>query len=352
MKRLLIATSLILFGIQFFIGLAYSVPKILPKPNMRGKSAPKYDKYKGDCEKCHVAWKGVKEKKCLECHGGIKEQLNSKEGLHFIKFKGTCVSCHPDHHGRDFKIDFDESKFQHKDAGYELIGKHAQLKCNQCHTSEGKRKIVPQPKIGKYIGLQTECIFCHQKDDAGERGHNGQLGDKCDECHTEKAWKPSTFDVNRHDESEFKLFGKHQEVRCEKCHADGRYKGLNAKCIDCHKKDEQEKGHKGQLGDECERCHTADGWKPSTFTELDHQNTGYPLDGRHIDVPCSKCHKNGKYKKLDTSCYACHRRDDEEYGHLGELGKVCEDCHTVYGWAPSTFDIERHNLLDFKLTGK
>ncbi|MFQ6044669.1 MAG: hypothetical protein ACE5PV_27765, partial [Candidatus Poribacteria bacterium] len=279
MKRSLIIALLILFGIQFFIGLAYSIPKILQKLNMPGELAKEHAEYEDDCEKCHVAWKGVKDERCLECHEEIKKQIDSKKGLHFTKFKGTCASCHPDHKGRDFKmIDFDESKFQHEETGYELISKHARLKCKQCHASEGKQKIEPQPKIGRYIGLQTDCLFCHQKDDEGEKGHRGQLGDGCDKCHTEKAWKPSTFD---HQKSKYPLEGKHEKIECVKCHPDGKYRGLETDCFSCHQKDDS---HKGGLSQDCASCHTNDGWKPSTYTVKRHAKSKFPLRGEHYNV--------------------------------------------------------------------
>jgi hypothetical protein len=60
--------------------------------------------------------------------------------------------------------------------------------------------------------------------------------------------------------------------------------GQSPSCIPCHSDP-----HKGQLGNECTKCHNVKSWKAAK--DFDHSKTRYPLTGLHIKVPCEKCHK-------------------------------------------------------------
>ena len=74
------------------------------------------------------------------------------------------------------------------------------------------RKVILMKDLRRtYLGLSTACATCH------EDKHNGQVGDKCDRCHTVAKWK----DVTRFDHStaRYKLTGAHAKVECAKCHA-------------------------------------------------------------------------------------------------------------------------------------
>ena len=68
------------------------------------------------------------------------------------------------------------------------------------------------------------------------------------------------------------------EESCFDCHA-ALGKAFRAKCVACHKKDDE---HKGRFGTKCERCHTDQTWERKDF---DHRKeTGYALDGAHRKV--------------------------------------------------------------------
>ena len=198
-------------------------------------------------------------------------------------------------------------------------------------------------------------MACHRQDDR-DKGHQGRLGDKCESCHTEKDWKSSSFD---HDTTEFALRDKHKDAKCESCHKGGvsGAKGpakpdkvkTDMRCVACHRKDDDEKGHRGRYGVECEQCHTAKDWKRSTF---DHdKSTKYPLKGKHRSpAKCDACHLpalGNLYKaKLETACDACHRKDDK---HAGQLGRKCESCHDESKWTGVRYD---HRKARFQLTGR
>ena len=147
-----------------------------------------------------------------------------------------------------------------------------------------------------YLGLSTACATCH------EDKHKGQVGDKCERCHTVAKWK----DVTRFDHStaKYKLTGAHAKVDCAKCHATLpssdcrlrviRYTGIPfAQCADCHKDP-----HRGSFAAGCNSCHNDSVWKPArnTLSTFDHSKTKFPLLGKHAPVACDKCHKTSDFK--------------------------------------------------------
>jgi hypothetical protein len=70
-----------------------------------------------------------------------------------------------------------------------------------------------------------------------------------------------------------------------------------------------------------------------------HNETSFPLDGRHRDVPCASCHQQqGTYKGTPTKCFDCHwvRRQDDRYRL--QLGSQCEQCHRTTSWTDARWD--------------
>ena len=63
-------------------------------------------------------------------------------------------------------------------------------------------------------------------------------------------------------------------------------------------------------------CHTTDLFTRATF---DHQQSAFPLDGRHQSVNCKECHKSERDKKglfvryspVDHKCSDCHTFTEE-----------------------------------------
>ena len=89
-----------------------------------------------------------------------------------------------------------------------------------------------------------------------------------------------------------------RKSQCRTCHKRGRYKTGKTACVDCH-----EDSHKGQLGSECESCHSADvGFAEAKF---DHdQQTKFPIEGLHKKLDCGKCWLNGHH--CSSSCRFRH----------------------------------------------
>ena len=125
--------------------------------------------------------------------------------------------------------------------------------------------------------------------------------------------------------------------------------------MDCHKD-----VHKGQFAGrpqkgECAECHKVEGWKPSLFGVKEHGSSKYPLEGKHANVECSKCHipagKGTIYKVKFASCLDCHK-DAHDGQFAGQpFRNRCESCHTVADFHRSLFNIAKHRETQFPLTG-
>ncbi len=283
-----------------------------------GKVIEGHAKIESDCNKCHKKFdKGAQNALCKDCHKDIAKDIVELRGYHGrLKEQKDCKSCHTDHKGRDAKIVlFATTQFDHVQTNFQLKGGHLndKVKCKYCHLPNKKFREAP-----------STCNACHKKDDK----HKGGLGTDCAQCHEEKDWKTTRFD---HSKTNFKLLGKHVEVKCKDCHIDNKYKETPKLCNSCHKKDDK---HKGNFGPKCETCHVEKNWKEITFKH--DKQTKYPLLYKHHELKCTSCHTGNVYKeKLQTTCIACHKKDDK---HKGSLGPKCESCHLEKGWKEILFD--------------
>jgi hypothetical protein len=87
-----------------------------------------------------------------------------------------------------------------------------------------------------------------------------------------------------------------------------------------------------------------------------HQQTRFPLVGRHLDASCENCHERAsanRFAGTPTACIACHRTEylataQPSHTTMG-FDVDCSSCHrpTALEW-PGSFD---HNLTAFPLTG-
>ncbi|HKI94251.1 MAG TPA: hypothetical protein VJ992_03060 [Gemmatimonadales bacterium] len=274
------------------------------------------------CRECHrpmtpgvaasARYAGLSFARCQDCH----------TDPHRGKMGGDCTRCHvTDGWGRLDRSSF-ERHFDHATTGYKLVAAHATLACADCHdraktwpdsagialtfrTSDRGRP-YPRPRA-------ADCLSCH-RDYHGGAFRTVKGGMVCSNCHTERAWTPTTFDVRRHAATGFVLTGSHLAVPCRDCHQDARggwrFRLADTTCAACH----TETNPHGQqfAGRSCDACHDVDSFRIAAF---DHSHTRFPLDGRHRDVPCASCHKtrpgpHGKpmriYEGLGTTCDACH----------------------------------------------
>lgn len=305
-----------------------------------------------NCTECHVLGDKVTNEKCLDCHKEIKSRIDNNKGYHVSSdVKGKeCASCHNDHHGRNFEIiRFDTVTFDHDLAGYELLGKHKDINCLDCHKNEHISDAEIQKLEGTYLGLGSECIDCHAD------YHQETLSKTCTDCHDHKAFKPaSKFD---HDKTDYKLIGKHRDVDCVECHKTETRNGQDfqqfsdvkyANCTDCH-----EDIHKNKFGQNCTECHSENSFVDIKIQkDFNHDLTDYPLEGLHRKVDCKECHKTKLTNALaHKTCTDCHKDDHKNELDVQGQDPDCSECHSVKGFAPSSYSIEKHNQSDFALKG-
>jgi len=303
-----------------------------------------------NCVKCHVLRKQVSNEKCLDCHREIASMIDANRGYHVSsEVKGKeCASCHNDHHGRNFEmIRFDRDQFDHTLAGYELQGAHGRIDCGQCHKKEFIRDQELRERTGTFLGLGQECTDCH--DDY----HRGSLGANCRSCHGYEGFRPAPgFD---HNDSPFRLLGRHRTVDCALCHRKITRNGKETQnfkplahenCTDCHRD-----VHENRFGPNCTRCHSESSFHQiKNSGNFNHAATGFPLKGRHQSVSCTSCHKNGYSGTLKHSrCADCHTDYHRKQFVSGSLVPDCSECHTEQGFSPTLFTIERHNRTPFVL---
>jgi hypothetical protein len=150
---------------------------------------------------------------------------------------------------------------------------------------------------------------------------------------------------------------KNYETECKNCHVRGRSTTQKQLCLDCHEKiryDVNRKSgfhgkNKAVIKTDCKDCHSDHKGRDANIIWLDkdrfdHESTDFSLIGKHRQVECLSCHKNGeKYRKAASECVECHKEDDV---HKNTLGDKCENCHNPKGWSSEQFD---HDKTNFKL---
>lgn len=306
---------------------------------------PHQDRMGTDCTTCHqpTEWLEAKfdhtttdypllgkhlEAACLDCH----------EDRTFPDPPTTCFGCHEEddaHDGRSGNdcalchnpSDWHDSSFDHsRDTDFDLLGRHAELICADCHSENPFED-----------EMDKSCVSCHLEDDA----HEMHRGDQCDTCHSSSvAWDKPIFDHDR--DTEYKLLGGHKLVACNDCHVEPIFEvELTTTCESCHLDDDV---HKQSLGTQCENCHTEVNWQDPLF--FDHDLCPFPLLGAHDEAECENCHETQEYRDTVTTCVTCHAEDDP---HGGNFDDQCGACHNPVAWDIWTFD---HDLkTDFPLTG-
>ena len=276
---------------------------------LKGKHAPV------ECAKCHKPGSKYREAplQCQSCHQG--------DDVHKGSLGPMCTDCHVEN-------DWKQTTFDHAKTRFALTGKHADVRCDDCHKTKANYKEAPR-----------NCYGCHKKDDDSAKGHKGQYGERCDTCHGTRAWKPATF--NHDSDTHFVLRGKHRSTRCDACHTGPLYKqALKQDCNSCHRKDDK---HKGSLGPDCAACHTESDWKEKA--RFDHAKTDFPLLGKHVEIACDACHKSTMFKEAPKTCIGCHQKDDK---HAGTLGDRCQACHGERRWKDTAGRFD-HDRTRFKL---
>jgi hypothetical protein len=288
-----------------------------------------------------------------------------------------------------------------------LRGGHVGVACRSCHGP-----FPGQP--ARFKGLPFgACTDCH------EDAHLGQLKPiapakvvACDTCHTVGGFTPARYELEKHAKTQFPLAGAHVAAACRGCHPvddrlaalvpDGIRKRLAQHrrperfsfvvlhpnkspqaCADCHKdvhqgqflQDKNDKNDNAKNVNDCAACH-----KTTSFADLsfDHEQSRFPLVGKHKEAACAGCHKTEKpakgsafvrYKPLGTSCGDCHtdihqgqflaaesRPGDElaggASGATSPTARDCDFCHETTGFKKTLFEHDNRRFTTFALEGK
>lgn len=285
------------------------------------------------CTACHAPLRGIDPPRCLACHDRVAQQVASGTGFHGNKGQ-SCGGCHADHRGRDADlVQLRADTFDHRETGFELTGRHAEIVCEDCH--------VP----GKdWSSVANTCDACHREIHGASRSRRTLLA-RCEVCHTTGGWRteipPSLFDHTDREDVDYVLTGAHVPVPCVECHFDLRFvPTAHERCVDCH-----DDAHRAPFGGRCEDCHRAPtSWVVPGF---DHRRTGYTLEGLHSEAPCASCHRGHVSVRVPhDGCPACHTDV-----HRGQFApEPCDTCHTVTTKAFAIPDWD-HSRGDFRLRG-
>jgi hypothetical protein len=187
-----------------------------------------------DCHKGHL-YKETLSTLCHDCHK-LDDVHRSEEGLE----NRSCERCHNEN-GWHKKLAFD-----HDVTHFPLIGLHAITACEECHPDSNFRAV------------KAACYECHKKDDT----HRRRLGTPCALCHNPNGWNIWRFD---HDaQSKFKIEGAHKKLHCDSCHTEqvDKVASTPRTCFACHRLDDR---HRGQFGEQCDRCHTTRSFRDFTL---------------------------------------------------------------------------------------
>jgi hypothetical protein len=202
--------------------------------------------------------------------------------------------------------------------------------------------------------LAEKCVLCHtgiQLQAESGQGLHAKIAnlDRCQDCHPEhqgRQFDPTqaSYLIFDHSITDFNLVWHQVDfdttpMGCVACHTGEQYsKVQNVVCVDCHSNHDAQfmQAHRQDYGEDCLECH--DGL--DSMINFDHSATAFSLDGRHTQVKCTDCHKNGQLKGTPQACEQCHQ---EPTIHQGMFSVECQGCHTSQGWTPALLDGQPFN---------
>ncbi|MCC6410227.1 MAG: hypothetical protein IT270_01130 [Saprospiraceae bacterium] len=196
-----------------------------------------------DCNACHNGNYNNTPNTCAGCHTPDYNQSTNPNHT-ALAIPNDCANCHTD-------IGWEPAEFPIHNNYYQLNGAHAAIanNCIACHN-------------GNYNSTPNTCVGCHLPDYNQTNNPNhasAQFPTTCQDCHSETAWEPSTFD---HDGMYFPIYsGSHEGEwnQCSECHTtSGNYSIFN--CLNCHTNPGTNNDHQGVNGyaynsPACYACH-------------------------------------------------------------------------------------------------
>lgn len=216
-----------------------------------------------DCFGCHAGNYSNTPDACSGCHTNDFNQATNPNHQQ-LGISTTCENCHTT------AVGWAPATFATHNDYYVLSGAHAAINnsCFDCHA-------------GNYTNTPNTCYGCHQADfnQTNDPDHQtAQFPTSCEDCHTQSAWTPSTFD---HDGEYFPIYsGEHNGEwnTCSQCHTNPTNYAVFS-CIDCHEHNQASMNseHQGVSGyqwnsNACLSCHPDGGGDKSFQHKLSGQN--------------------------------------------------------------------------------
>ncbi|MFI5006575.1 MAG: cytochrome c3 family protein [Solirubrobacterales bacterium] len=301
---------------------------------------------KVSCDQCHKTeastsrrvFRGTAFQSCTACH----------RDSHAGRLGQSCTTCHTTQSWSAASTTFDHSK-----SGYPLLGRHAAVKCAECHSAGRPRRLA-----------HAACTDCHSDHHLGQLARRAD-GGRCEACHDVSGFAQPRFSTIDHEKTPFPLTGAHRAVACDECHrkvpveqlrtlgvvaatGKGETEQLrfpSTTCATCHT--DPHAGTTARVRAECRTCHRTATWRT---VEFDHAATGFALQGAHAAVACAGCHaREGsprtaraslRFGGAPTGCTDCHK--DRHEGRFAREGTTtCTRCHQPTRWADVRFDHDR-----------
>jgi nitrate/TMAO reductase-like tetraheme cytochrome c subunit len=297
------------------------------------------------------------KKQCINCHKAefIKDQKIKKKKFTYLGLSPECLTCHKDYHQNtlsancsnchDFEMFKPAKNFDHKNAKFQLTGKHMEVACIACH----KVSTLNGQKFQEFKGVKFDnCSNCHTDP------HANKFGQNCSQCHSDQSFsmiKPvNNFD---HNKTDFKLVGKHQNVECKLCHKTKYTNALKfGRCTDCHTDYHVGQFAKEGVSPDCSACHTVYGFIESSFTIEQHNLANFRLEGAHVATPCIACHKKEtkwSFRNIGKRCSDCHADIHKTFISEKYYPETnCKSCHNENRWSEINFN---HSKTNFDLVG-
>jgi nitrate/TMAO reductase-like tetraheme cytochrome c subunit len=251
------------------------------------------------CASCHKSRyaKELRHKRCTDCHKDYHKKQFTVQGR-----SPDCAECHS-------VLGFDRSSYtleMHNDGQFKLTGAHLATPCFSCH----KRS-----NTWSFRQIGEKCVDCHKDVHEPSLDKKYYPGAACNSCHNSKRWNEIAFE---HSRTGYALEGAHRRQSCRSCHFKPAGQGklvqqfsqLPSSCTECHNDPHQDQFEKS-TGTSCLNCHDYFDWSAGFF---DHNLSAFPLDGKHKNVACNKCHlpvvtaqlTYTRYKLKSFTCESCH----------------------------------------------
>ena len=139
------------------------------------------------------------------------------------------------------------------------------------------------------------------------------------------------------------------EAQCDRCHVAGG--GVPAaQCLACHTQlaERTARGigfHASVQNQPCTACHGEHHGRdaalsPPPPSSFDHRVAVFPLEGKHAQLACARCHPAQQWVGIATTCVRCHA----DTAHRGALGGDCAKCHRAESWKPATRTAADHKV--------